>query len=92
VSITTPLLLQYWANLLATHPDQALAGFFLDDISQSFRISYHNFSRSLKSAKQNLDCAILHPEVIDHYLEEELALQCIAGPFQKKLVPEAHIS
>jgi len=32
-----------------------------------------------------------HPKVINHYLEEELSLQHIAGPFQKGLVPEAHV-
>ena len=33
-----------------------------------------------------------HPEVIDHYLEEELALQRIVGLFQKELVPLKHMS
>ena len=39
-----------------------------------------------------MPCALQHPEIVDHYLGEELALKQLTGPFQKELVPEAHIS
>ena len=57
-----------------------------------FRIGYHNPHSSLKSAKQNFACALQYPKVVDHYLEEELAMKRLAGPFQKELLPEAHIN
>ena len=63
--IMTPLLLQNWSSLLAAHPDQALASFFITGILQGFRVGYHSLQRPFKSAKQNLDCATQHPEVID---------------------------
>ena len=59
---------------------------------QGFRIGYHNPQSSLKSAKRSLVCALQHPEVVDHYLEEELALKRVTGPFLKELVPEVHIN
>ena len=90
--ISSPLILRHWTNLLAAHPDRPLVNFFLAGIAQGFRIGYHNPQSSLKSAKRNLACALQHPEVIDCYLDEELALQRLAGPFQKEVVPEAHIS
>ena len=92
IAITSPLIAQNLSNLLATHPDQSLVNFFLAGISHGFRIGYHNPQRSLKSAKQNLVCALQHPEVVNHYLEEALALKRVTGPFLKKLVPEVHIN
>ena len=90
--INSPLILCHWINLLAAHPDQYVVNFFLVEIAQGFRIGYHNPQSSLKSAKRNLACALQHPAVIDRYLDEELALQRVAGPFQKEVVQEAHIS
>jgi len=60
----------YWQHTLTS-----LVNFFLAGIAQGFRIGYHNPQSSLKSAKRNLACALQHPEVIDRYLDEELALQ-----------------
>ena len=34
IAITSPLIVQNWSNLLATHPDQSLVNFFLAGISQ----------------------------------------------------------
>ena len=67
-------------------------GYHNPEILQGFRIGYHNPQSSLKSAKRNLVCALQHPEVVDHYLEEELALKRVTGPFLKELVPEVHIN
>ena len=36
--ISTPLLLPAWTNLLAGHPNQKLVQFFLDGISNGFRL------------------------------------------------------
>ena len=54
-AIMTPVLLQNWDSLLATHPDQALASFFVYGISQGFHIGYHSLRRPLKSVKQNFE-------------------------------------
>ena len=55
---------------MAEHPDKSLVKFFLTGISQGFRNGYHNPQSLLKSTRRNLDCALQHPEVVDHYLEE----------------------
>ena len=46
----------------------------------------------MKSAKRNLCCALQHPNTVEKYLAEEIALGRVAGPFQQSLVPHAHLS
>jgi len=84
--ITSPLIVKNWSYHLATHQDKVLVNFFLAGISQDFSIGYHNSQSPLKSAKRNLFCALKYPKVVDHYLEEKLALERIAGPFQRELI------
>ena len=88
--ITSPLIPENWKSFLVEHPDKSLVKFFLAGITLGFRIGYCNPQSSLKSARRNLDCALQHPEVVNHYLEEELAQHRVAGPFSEALVPKAH--
>lgn len=91
-TITTPLITETWLSLLADHPDKALTKFFITGISQGFRIGYTTKQSSLKSAGQNLTCALHHPEVVDQYLSEELAYHHVAGPFNATWAPYVHVS
>ena len=72
-TITTPLMTQNWLALLADHPNKQLTEFFTTGISQGFRIGCNAPQSILRSASQNLACALQHPEVVDQYLSEELA-------------------
>ncbi|XP_065917618.1 uncharacterized protein [Dysidea avara] len=59
---------------------------------EGFRIGFKEQSTPLKSAKQNLSCALQHPDTVENYLIEVIALGRVAGPFQKSSVPQAHVS
>ena len=61
-----------------------LAEFFLQGITKGFRIGYDYDNGILKSAHKNLGCALEHTEVVDDYLQTELAHHRIAGPFRRE--------
>ena len=42
--------------------------------------------------KRNLPLAKAHPEVVEGYLQHEISMQKVAGPFPLTLLPEIHIS
>ena len=80
-AIATLLMTQNWLALLAYHPNKQLTEFFTTGISQGFRICFDAPQSTLRSASQNLACALQHPEVFDRYLSEELVHHWVAGPF-----------
>ena len=90
--VNTPLDVSNWETLLEDHPNRPLVDFLISGITEGFRIGFKEQSTPLKFAKRNLSCAIQHPETVGNYLTEEVALSHIAGPFQKLLIPQAHIS
>lgn len=67
-SITTPLLLSGWCFLLRGHPHLDMVHFVLKGISEGFRIGYSYGSSLLTSAKQNLQGAFMHPDVVEEYV------------------------
>ena len=88
--IHTPLWLAAWRMALSNHPNQELAQFFLQGISEGFRIGYNRCSSiKPKPAKRNLEGARQYPEVVDEYLAKELALNRIAGPYKKSQLSTA---
>ena len=91
-TITTPLMTQNWLALLAGHPDKQLTEFFTTGISHGFRIGYNAPQSTLRSASQNLACALQYPEVVDQYLSEELAHHRVAGPFHRSWGSHVHVS
>ena len=90
--ITTPLSLSGWRNLLTGHPNQELVRFFLTGISEGFRIGYNYTKFNCKSARRNLYGAVCHPEIVDQYLQNEISLGRVIGPFPVKSVPDVHLS
>ena len=90
--VTSPLDVSRWKEALSDHPNKPLADFFLSGITQGFRIGFKQQLHPLKSTKRNLYCALQHPETVEKYLAEEIALGRVAGPFQQSLVPHAHLS
>ena len=90
--IHTPLVEPKWAQALQTYPLKSLAEFFLSGITFGFHIGYNHPGRSLRSAHKNLEGALLHSEIVEDYLETEVANHRVAGPYNKKSCPNAHIS
>ena len=91
--VHTPLIPTAWGELLSSYPDQRLVQFFLRGITEGFQIGYSDrISQGLKSSRKNLEGAIQHPEVVDEYLDKEMILSRVAGPFTKAHLPGIQIS
>ena len=90
--ISTPLNTQNWHQYLLGHPDQELVSYFLEGISAGFRIGLSTPAHSLHSAHRNLRAALLHPQIVDDYLQTELSLGRISGPFLKSQCSTVQIS
>ena len=89
--IHTPLVKPKWAQALQTYPLKFLAEFFFKGITFGFCIGYNHSGRPLRSAHKNLECALLHPEIVEDYLETEVVNYQVAGPYNKKSCPNAQI-
>ena len=66
--------------------------FVLNGISEGFRVGFTYRDSVLVPAKQNLQGAITHPAVVEDYLQTELSLGRLVGPFCPHVVPNVHIS
>ena len=88
----TPLIFSSWKQALIQHPNQPLVNFFLEGISQGFRIGFNQLPIRLKSAHKNLNGTLEHPHVVEEYLSSEILHCHVAGPFIKKHLPAAQIS
>ena len=90
--VTTPLSLVAWKSLLAQHPHQDLVQYFTTGVSNGFRIGFRHSDSHFKRARKNMESAYAHKQVVDNYLQEELSLGRVAGPFAHSLVPHGQIS
>ena len=90
--ISTPLNLHHWSCSLESYPNRALADFFLQGISEGFRIGFSYGSNHLKPSQSNLAGAHSHPNVVEDYLQAEVSLRRVAGPFLSSLLPNCQIS
>ena len=88
--IQTPLNKAAWQHYLQDYPYRDLVNFFLESISNGFRIGFNGIN--LKSAKKNLTSATAHPDVVDTYLHHELLLGRISGPYPTSAYPDVHVS
>lgn len=79
-SVITPLALDQWRTILASHPDRAFARYVCDGIRTGFRIGF-NYTTQLKPATANMQSALTHPEVVTAYIQKELSLGRLLGPF-----------
>ena len=89
-NILTPPRYTTWQCHLRPHPHQDLVQYFLQGISTGFRIGFDG--SSTHSAKNNLKSALDHPTVIDDYLQHELLLGRISGPYLPSMCPDVHIN
>ena len=79
-TIATPLRVPAWAMALQAHPDRALVRYILHGLTHGFRVGF-NRATVLQSASSNMLSAQLHPEVITKYIQTELSLGRMLGPF-----------
>jgi len=80
------------AVLLTNPPKPRSCTFFLDGISQEFRIGFNSSTQSLHTAHKNLQGATLHPEIVDKYLQNELALNRVCSPYLRCQCPMVQVS
>ncbi len=78
-TVTTPLSVSYWQDVLSSHPDQALARYIIGGLGNDFRIGFRH-GTPLKSAQNNLQSASAHPEAVREFVTKELSLGRLAGP------------
>ena len=91
VSQISPLNATRFACELQYHPNQALVSKVLQGLVEGFRLGF-NPGNSLQSDKKNQASAYQHPEIIDAYLSNEVALGRVAGPFPSSPTPNLHIN
>ena len=88
--IQTPLIKEGWHHHLHNHHHQDLVQYFLNSISNGFQIGFQG--ANLQSAKKNLLSATAHPNIVEEYLEHELSLGRMSGPYPISLCPDVHVS
>ena len=90
--ISTPLRVDAWRAALEPHPDQALARYITTGLTTGFRVGF-KYGSPLRSSTANMQSANLHPEVITAYLQKEISLGRMLGPFPSPDgLPQLHIN
>ncbi|KAK3730899.1 hypothetical protein QZH41_012612 [Actinostola sp. cb2023] len=89
--VHTPLRADCFARELIAHPNPAQVSYVLNGIHNGFRIGFQR-SRKLKPSKKNKESATTNPQVINSYLDNEVRLGRVAGPFSDPPLLNLHIS
>ena len=88
--VRTPLVVAEWASALQAHPDRAFVYVMSlrgnEGLSYGFRIGF-NRDTDLRPASSNMHSANLHPTVITKYLQGEISLGHLLGPFPPAFAP-----
>lgn len=79
-SVSTPLAVDQWSSILTSHSDRAFAHYICDSIRMGFRIGF-DYTAQLKPATENVQSALTHPQVVSAYIQKELSLGRLLGPF-----------
>jgi len=91
VEVHTPLHLASWWTRLRYHPHRDFSHCILRGIEFRFYIGVDP-SVLLTPARSNMQSATQHPEIINDYLQNELLLNRMLGPFSPHLAPSVHIN
>jgi len=89
---STPLEWQVWASFLASHPDQRFANYIVSGIKEGFRIGFDYQGHRCEKARNNMQSAHEHPQVIRDYIAQECAEGRILGPFVLSKLPDVQVS
>ena len=87
-TISTSLNPLAWSKALLSHPDRAFANYVCEGLCAGFCVGFQHGS-PLRSASSNMPSALLHPKVVNQYLEQELAKGRMFGHFPS---PPLHIN
>ena len=90
--VQTPLIAQKWESYLEDYCNHELVQFFLEGITRGFKTGFNPSTITLKSVTRNLPGALLHPEVVEDYIKEELIHHRFCGPYPAAISPWVHIS
>ena len=90
--VSTPLSAQAWFTMLQDYPNTSLVQFILDGMCLGFHIGFTRPQSSLKSARNNLEGAQQHPDVVSDYLHSEVLMGRVVGLFSPRAIPHVHIS
>lgn len=91
VSFVTPLKVAYLETELASHPNKANVQYVLNGIREGFRFGFKNH-QALRSSQKNKQSAIHNPQVVDKYIDNEVRMGRVAGPFDVPPLPGLQIS
>ena len=86
LGVHTPLSVKAWSLLLADHPNRVWVDSSLKGLERGVRVGFDPNS-SFWPAHTNLLSASSHPEVVQRYLDAELACGNVAGPYSPKQLP-----
>ena len=82
----SPLHLNNFSKYLANHPDQVWCNRLLHGIEHSANIGFEG--EKMNMVLGNWKLALDHPEAIEEYLANEVAVGCKAGPFTQPSFPD----
>ena len=92
VSQLTPINVDRFQHELCHHPNPDKLAYVVQGLRNGFHLGF-NYSTSLKSATGNMVSALLHPQVIDNYLQLEVQKTGrVAGPFSQPPLSVLHVS
>ena len=86
-AVDTPLVHQQWTIVLAAHPDREFATYILQGIEQGFGIGFDHAQKSCRPAMSNMLSATEQAEVVQAYLDKEVALGRVVGPVSLQAAP-----
>ena len=90
-AVQSPLLLATWKSKLKSHPDQDFAQYVTHGIEFGFRIGAKGVLQAC-STPRNMPSATRHGDIVDAYLQDELAKGNMLGPFPPTSAPNIHIN
>ena len=85
--VGTPLVRQEWAKALAGHPDREFASYILQGIERGFSIGFDHTQNRCRPAMSNMLSATEQAEVVQAYLDKEVALGRVVGPVSPQSAP-----
>ena len=83
----SPLASKEWAVELAGHPDREFRDYILKGISHGFHIGFNHGRYTCRPASSNMGSGSKNAEVVQAYLDKEVALGRILGPINPSSAP-----
>ena len=85
--VLTPLKVASWADAPKDYPDRELAEYLLRGIDQGFHIGFDYSRYCCKKAKSNMMSAVRNAKAVEDYLQTEVKLGQVVGPFPLDSLP-----